>query len=100
MLILLRGHIVGCSDISAGQVNGLVQDLSDSEITQFDHIITQEYIGRFQVPMQYSFVMHIKDGEGNLTSPIDNLWLLKFLTLCILNNLIDIPVHTILHNDI
>jgi hypothetical protein len=104
MLVLFGRHVVRRPNTSIGQIHLLVQHFGYSEIPQLDLLVSDEYVGSFEVAVQDTLVMHVEDSQGDLDSPVDNLLLLKFAAAgCFLlldDELVEISSGAELHDDV
>jgi hypothetical protein len=76
MPVLFRGHIVGRANAGAGEIDFLIEHFWYTKISKFDFIIRDEDVRRFQIAVEYAFIVHVEDGEGDLCGPVDYFGLL------------------------
>jgi len=75
MPVLFWRHVIRSSDAGTSKIYLLIQHFGNPEISKFDLVIGYEYVGGFQIAMKDTFVVHVKNGEGDLSSPVNDLTL-------------------------
>lgn len=100
MIVLLWRHVIRRADVRLGQVPHMVQDLADTEISQPDVSFQHEDVGRFQVSVQNFLLMHVKNGQSDLSQPVHNFIFRYLVALHQLNELIHIAAFAVLHDDV
>lgn len=100
MIVLLWRHVIRRADVRLGQVPHMVQNLADTEISQPDVSFQHEDVGRFQVSVQNFLLMHVKNGQSDLSQPVHNFIFRYLVALHRLNELIHIAAFAVLHDDV